>query len=364
MNDRERFVACLTGEAVDRPPYWLYWGPWGDTTWERWAQDGKPEAITDFNVLRENLGADRAPMPVPVNTGPCPRIESVILEETDEYVIHSDNWGITRKNLKHRVSMPQFLSQPVKDRRDWERFKEERLDPNHPERLSGNWREQCAQWMARGYPIQLGEYPDSGVYGTLRWLLGDEESLIAFYTMPYLVRDIMDHMTTLYLTVFEKVVAEVQVDVVHMWEDMSYCNGPLISPRHCEEFMGPHYRRIADFTHRHGIPLFSVDTDGDPTLLIEPMMRAGVNFMFPMEVAAGCDVNVMQERYPTLGMMGGIDKRVLSEGPEEIDRELERIRPAVERGRYIPALDHLIPDNVSWDNYLHYARALRSLVTG
>ena len=81
-----------------------------------------------------------------------------------------------------------------------------------------------------------------------------------------------------------------------------------------------------------------------------------------MEVAAGCDVNAWQKKYPTLGMMGGIDKRALARGPAAIDRELHRIQPAVAAGRYIPELDHLIPDDVSWDHYSYYATALRHLV--
>jgi len=60
--------------------------------------------------------------------------------------------------------------------------------------------------------------------------------------------------------------------------------------------------------------------------------------------------------------MGGIDKRALAAGPEAIDRELERVRPAVEGGRYIPDLDHGIPDDVSWQNFCHFAKALRRLV--
>jgi uroporphyrinogen decarboxylase len=61
-------------------------------------------------------------------------------------------------------------------------------------------------------------------------------------------------------------------------------------------------------------------------------------------------------------MLGGIDKRALAVGPAAIEAELERIRPALERGRYIPALDHLVPDDVSWDHYTTYARALKALV--
>lgn len=44
MNDRERFLACILGEPVDRPPFWLFWKPW-DRTWERWEREGKPGVI-------------------------------------------------------------------------------------------------------------------------------------------------------------------------------------------------------------------------------------------------------------------------------------------------------------------------------
>jgi uroporphyrinogen decarboxylase len=216
--------------------------------------------------------------------------------------------------------------------------------------------------MARGEPIELGWYPDAGVFGPYRWLFGDEEGLVAFHTMPGLVHEIMDHLTTLYLTVWEEVVKHVRVDLIHFWEDMCNRAGPLTSPRFFEEFMAPNYRRVKAFADRHSIPVISVDTDGNPELLAGPMLRARVNLLYPLEAAAGCDVNQWQRKYPDLAFTGGIDKRALAAVPAAIDRELERVRPAVERGRYIPDLDHLIPDDVSWSNYCHYAEGLRRLV--
>ena len=97
-------------------------------------------------------------------------------------------------------------------------------------------------------------------------------------------------------------------------------------------------------------------------MTMTPMMDSGVNFLFPMEVAAGCDVNEIQAKFPTLAMMGGVDKRALAKDPAAIDAELARIRPAVERGRYIPTLDHLIPDDVSFANYCHYAEGLKKVL--
>ena len=365
MTDRERFLACLLGEQVDRPPYWLWWGPW-ETTWQRWQKEdmgGQFRNCPNYQEVRECFGVEAAPVSVPVNCGPCPRIEQKILDEDEEYVTWIDGWGIKRRNPKHSTSMSQFLEFPVKGREDWERFKAERLDPHHPERFEGDWQAQCRELMAADQPIQLGNFPDVTVFGGLRWLLGDEECLLAFYTMPDLVHEIMDHLTELYLVVFEKVLAAgVRVDVIHIWEDMSGRQGPLISPKHFDEFMTPNYGRIRDLADRHNVPLMSVDTDGNPDLIIPPMMRGGVNYLWPVEVAAGSDINVFQEKYPTLGLMGGIDKRALAAGPEAIDAELARIEPAVRRGRYIPELDHLIPDDVSWANFCYYAEKLRKLV--
>lgn len=358
MTDRDRFVACILGEPVDRPPFWLYWEPW-PSAWQRWIDEGKPENVIDARIPFE---PDWPPLPVPVNCGPCPPFEQCVLEEDDHAIVYIDSWGIKRRTLKHAESMPQFLEFPVKSRRDWEQYREERLNPDNPDRLSGDWKDAALSWAQSGIPVQLGCFPDVGLFGGLRWLLGDEECLVAFCTQPDLVHEIMDHLTSLYLAVFEKVAREVRVDIIHMWEDMCSRHGPLISPPQWDAFLGPNYRRIKAFAKAHNIPVFSVDTDGRPHLIVPQMINAGVNFLWPMEVAAGCDINAIQADFPTLGLMGGIDKRVLAQGCEAIDRELNRIRPAVERGRYIPDLDHLIPDDVPWRNYQHYAQSLKCLV--
>lgn len=360
MTDRERFVSCVLGRPVDRVPYWLMWSPWG-RTWQRWEREGKPAEIADF---RSFMSPDCPPLAIPVNCGPCPPFAPQVVSEDEDYVIHTDSWGILRRDYKHGESMSEFIKFPVGGRDDWERFKAERLDPHHPERLAGNWREVGQQWMAQELPIQFGYYPAVTVYGGLRWLLGDEECLLAFHDDPELVHDIMNHLTDVFLAVGEEVARHVRIDVLHIWEDMCGRQGPLISPKHWREFMGPCYQRLKDFCQAHDIPVISVDTDGKPDDIVPPMMEAGVNFLWPMEVAAGTDVNDYRRRFPDLALMGGIDKRALAKGPAEIDAELDRVWPAVATGRYIPDLDHLVPDDVSWDNYLYYARALKHRVMG
>ena len=113
MNDRERFVACILGEPVDRPPYWLFWPPWG-FTWQQWAEEGKPAALTNWADVQAHFGSDQPPLTVPVNCGPCPRIERTVLHEDEDHVEFVDSWGIRRRDLKHAESMSEFLQFPVR----------------------------------------------------------------------------------------------------------------------------------------------------------------------------------------------------------------------------------------------------------
>jgi uroporphyrinogen decarboxylase len=358
MNDRDRYVATILGQPVDRPPFWLMWSPWA-TTWQRWEREGKPKEITDH---RSFMNPDVMPMVVDVNTGPSPKLDTPPIEEDEDFYTFYDSWGIKRRNYKHGESMSEFIEFPVKDRASWVAYRDRYLNPDDPARLAGGWLEPARAWYSQGYPLQLGYYPDGGVFGPYRWLMGDEAGLVALMDMPDLAHEIMDHITSVYLTVWEPVVKELQISVIHLWEDMCYVGGPLISPRMWNEFLGPNYRRIKAFAVAYNIPVISVDTDGQPDRIARPMIDAGVNELFPLEVAAGCDVNEWQRKYPELAYMGGIDKRVLAQGKDAIDRELARIAPAVWRGRYIPDLDHLVPDDVSWENYLYYAQALKKLV--
>ncbi|HEX7434510.1 MAG TPA: hypothetical protein VF326_12720, partial [Anaerolineaceae bacterium] len=77
MNHRERYLATILGQPVDRPLYYLSWGPWS-TTWKRWEREGKPTDITDH---RSFMDPDVLPYILPMNTGPCPVLTSDIIAE-------------------------------------------------------------------------------------------------------------------------------------------------------------------------------------------------------------------------------------------------------------------------------------------
>jgi len=83
----------------------------------------------------------------------------------------------------------------------------------------------------------------------------------------------------------------------------------------------------------------------------------------PLEVQAGMDVNRLQERYGRHCVwMQGVHKSLLAGGRAAIATELERVKPAVLRGGYIPMLDHNIPAEVSLRNYIDYLNLKRDIL--
>ena len=358
MTPRERLLNAFLGRAVDRVPYGISfgWHPWGETL-ERWKRES---GIADLNINHE-LGFDDDFIRPALHCGPWPEFQWQKISEDDLFIISRDFRGITMRNRRDGTSMPDFIDYPVKSPEDWERLKAQRYDIRTPGRVAEDLRE--FRKRADGRVVQVGEFP-WGVFGTARDMLGAKELLMAMYDYPEMVKDIMNHLTSIWLATYQQVASVVQIDHIHIWEDMSGRNGSLISPAMVEEFMMPCYDRIATFAKDCGAQMVSVDTDGDCGQLVPIMMRHGVNMFLPFEVQAGNDILEYRRKYPSLGILGGLDKRALAQGKPAIDREVQKARQMMRLGRYVPCWDHLIPPDVSWDNYKYAAECIRDACRG
>lgn len=58
---------------------------------------------------------------------------------------------------KHKTStsIPKYLKFPIETRSDWERFRDEHLDPNHPDRIEPDIREKAEDWRKEGWSIKV-----------------------------------------------------------------------------------------------------------------------------------------------------------------------------------------------------------------
>jgi len=357
MTPGERFVRCLAGQSVDRIPYGvgIGWIPWGGGL-ARWrAESGR----SDLDPAQE-FGFDLSCAAPALNAGIFPPFERREIADEGDLVVFRDERGITARGRKDGCSMPEFLEYPVRTREDWEQLKVERLDPDTPGRVVEDWPAFRERLRRTGEAVQVGWFP-FGVFGTPRDLLGVEALLVGFYETPELIRDMMEHLTSLWISLWERVAREVRIDHIHIWEDMSGRQGSLISPAMVRAFMMPCYDRIAAFAREAGVRLISVDTDGDCSELVPIMMEHGVNVFFPFEVQAGNDIREYRRRYPNLGIMGGLDKRALARMRADVDREVARAAEMARLGGYIPGFDHLIPPDVPWENFRYAAERLKEI---
>jgi uroporphyrinogen decarboxylase len=290
-----------------------------------------------------------------------PAFEIEVIEDRGEHEVVRDYAGRHVLYFKGRRDgfMPEYLEHPVRDARTWEEDVKWRLDPSSEERYSdlGPRMEAAREQARRGQMISQGLI---GGYMYLRSLIGPEHVLYAFHDQPALIHDCMTTCFDLADAVISRHQEHVTIDELFLAEDICYNHGPLISPAMIGEFLAPYYEQLIANVKARQIDrdrhlYLHIDTDGYAPPVMPVYKTLGMDAMSPFEVASGCDVVAVGQEHPDVALFGGIDKRVLAQGKAAIDAMVERILPAMrERGGYIPTCDHGVPEEVPYEDYLHY----------
>jgi len=355
MNSRERYHAVTHFEPFDR----LFrdeMGPYGETL-NRWRNEGLPPD----DDYRRIVGYDRSET-APVNVGLAYGWEYETLELTDDCEVYRNTDGVIKRKLRDAPSpaMPQYIEFPLKDRATWKEVFLPRLNPDSPNRISCHWESLKKQYAVRDFPLGVSA---GSIFGWLRNWMGVQNIAVMLYDDRAFVQEMMDHVGDTIVEVLKKVVFDVQFDFALMWEDMAYKTASLISPRHVRELMLPNYRKITDLLHRAGVDVVMLDSDGNVEELIPIWLEVGINYIYPMEVAAGMDVVKLRKQHGRdLIIGGGMDKRVLAAGDHKaIDAMIDEKRDMMLEGGYVPGCDHAIPPDISWDAFCHYRDRLAEI---
>ena len=361
MTARERFRRQMRFERVDHSVRWESWGFWGQTI-ARWRKEGLPEGASPEEYFgldpRVYLEVASGMTALPYD----PAFEQVVIERTEKHVVYRNAQGILmRERADHAgLSMPQWLDFPVKTRADWEKMRDERLDPDTPTRYP-DWAAIHRKWDERACPLGLSIV---GAYGTPRNLFGEERLALVYYDDPDFVHEIMKWWVWFYKRLISNVTANLPgIDYVFLWEDMAYKTGPLISPAFVKRFMIPYYEELIDHIYACDIPTVLLDTDGNAEALLDLFLEAGIRALIPLEVAADMEPTKIRKRYGRrLALAGGIDKRAVAEGGEAMRREVMRKVPdLLKDGGYIPAEDHSTPPDTPFENFRAFVELLREL---
>lgn len=350
MTTRERFNKVMHWQKPDRVPN-MDFGYW-DETIVAWHDQGLPLDAQTHQDVERHLGLEGTELipKLPVANGLFPEFECEVLEDRGERQIVRDKDGCLCEVFKERSSIPRFIKYGIETREDWEMYKTEHLDYTREDRI-GDVAGVVKEAHESGIPVR---FEAGSLYGWLRNWMGVENFSIAIKTETRWVEEMMEHLTDMTLYLIEKALPGVDVDVAWWWEDMCYKIGPLLSPRDFEKLMVPRYARITGALGRYGVDVNLLDCDGRIYDLVPGWIKAGINCMLPIEVAHTDPIVLRNIHSQDVLLLGGVNKIALAKGKDAIDREMERVRPLVEEGGYIPTVDHRVPPDVSYENYLYY----------
>lgn len=332
---------------------------------ERWKEQGMPQDVPMHELFNYEPGGGHGLGQL----GWCeaafnPAFETKVLEDRGDYELVQDYAGRHVLYFKGRRSgfMPEYLDHPVKDMKTWVENVKWRLDSTTPSRYADldKRMENAKSAAGKGMMISQGLI---GGYMYLRSLVGPDKVLYAFYDMPDVIHDCMKTWFDLADAVISKHQEHVTIDEIFFAEDICYNHGILISPDMMKEFLLPYYQQLINNLKARQLDknrhlYVHVDTDGFANPVIPVYMEhIKLDVMSPFEVASGCHVVKTGKQYPNLAIFGGIDKRILAKTKKDIDKFLEYVIPAMKkRGGYIPTCDHGVPEEVPYENYLHYRK--------
>ena len=368
---RDRFINTMLFKGAGQVPRCEV-ALWGQTI-DRWKNEGAPEEAFEhdgfFMLGNKHFGFEPKIFIDIHAQDPFPAFEKKVIEEDARYIIYTDSHGVTHKALKEgeahgtRMCMDQYIGFPVTDRKSFGELKK-RFNAETGNRYPESWGEKTLEWEKRDCPLCLTRNGDFGFYSILRSYMGTEGVSYIFYDDPGLAHEMLDFFCEYIIELTHKALHETNCDYFNFWEDMSFKNGPLVSPECFRTFFLPRYKRLVGHLRAHGVEIVTVDTDGDPGGLIPLFLEAGVNGLWPIEIAAGLDPAALRKEYGSdLALIGGIDKRILAASKNEIDYEVNRVLDfMLPRGGYIPTVDHSVPPDVPYENFLHYLTVKNKLL--
>jgi uroporphyrinogen decarboxylase len=348
MTMHERMTRMYEHREADRCP--IVDGPWPSTI-ERWQREGMP---ADADWI-DYLGVDRI---VSIGVDNSPRFPVEVLEETDEHIVHTNEWGLTKKDFRDRHSTPQRLEYRVKDPDAWAEAKERmqpdpsRVDWDRLRRNYRSWREQGA-WISAAFWY--------GFEVTYSHMVGPD-LFLAMVEQPEWVLDMVNTYLDLCITMFEMVWdAGYHFDQVNTWNDMGFKGKQFMSVQMYRDLFKPADRRLAEWAHQRGLKMH-YHSCGNINPLVPELIDAGIDLLNPMEVKAGMDPLQLKSDYgDKLAFHGGLNALLYRE-PEKMWAEMERVIPVMKtNGGYIIATDHSIPDNASLDTYRHFVVLAKKL---
>lgn len=307
----------IRGGTVDSLPR-LEMMPYNEATLARWRAEGLPESVQTQNELHEYFG----------------------LTPLDFFFAWPD---IDGTGCREKIKTPADFAAVRDGLYDLEKVKVRLND--YQAMLDRMKQKNGILWI-----------PLHGFFWHPRDLFGVAEHLMMFYDEPELMHDINKATLEFNVAVVNLLNEFGTPSIVCVSEDMAYKSGSMISKEMFDGFMAPYHCEMLAAIRKTGA-VAALDSDGEISDVTRWFAEIGYDCINPLERQTGMDLMKLREDNPEIAFLGGYNKIELSKGPDAIDAEFESLRPLFAKGKFIPAVDHQTPPEVSLENYRHYLKA-------
>jgi len=313
----------------------------------------------------ERFGADVAL----VSSGPPSSYRREVIDD-GEFERFSDEWGVVRARPKGGLYY-ESASAPLKgviDAGDIAAFAWP--DPQDPGRFAGMAERARHIREVEGRAVFVGSLC-AGVTEMHFRLRGYEDGYMDMAADPSLARALMERITEIKLSYWERVLDEIGdlIDIAAEADDLGAQHAPLFSPKTYRQIVKPLHAEIVSLVKRRSRARFFLHSCGAIRDLIPDLIDIGVDCLNPVQVSAeGMDTADLKADFGAhLTFWGGaVDpQRVLARGtPDEVRAETRRriddLKPG---GGFVFASIHNIQADVPVENILAMWEALEEAGT-
>lgn len=360
MNPRERVLAILNRQPVDRIPVDLWHTP------EVVAELQRHTGTHDEFAMWKALGLDKIVWVFGGYDAETGRTNSQVGAEAAGA---RTMWGVPLESVQAGLATyDEFLEPPMLE--GYEAPADVEKYPFWPDadRFLYDDAEVLARRARQDFAV-IGPWVSFfEIYCQLR---GIEQALMDVAMAPDFVDAALDRIEAIQTEILERFLPRVAdaIDLVFISDDIGGQNGLLISPDAWRRHLEPRMRRWCALVHKHGLRVF-YHTDGGAEPLIGPLIDCGIDVLNPIQHACpGMQTDRLKREYGDRVIFhGGIDNQsVLPFGsPDDVRREVRQCLDTLGGGKegYICASCHCVQPGTPVENILAMIETVRETQAG
>ena len=354
MNSRQRFLAALRGEPVDRTPIF----DWVNHPGLYQRELGQRPDLFDGRLAAQvyrALGLDACWAPA----GGFSALPLTRWQWRDEATF-VDEWGAVYRREAGAWPLASPIEYPIQQPSDWQALQARLPDPDQPWRLEfaldalAEARREGAEEIAVVAGIR-------GPFAATWMLAGLSGMSMMLYDQPALLQDLLAASQRFWTGVGLRL-AEAGVDALVIHDDMGANTGTFFSPQHRRSAGLPHLRHQTEALAARGVPLI-LHSCGNINAILPDLAALPIAGLNNLQRGAGMDLAAVKAAYgQRLCLIGNVDATGLlpTATPAQVEQAVrECLAIGSPGGRYILATDHSFHEGIPVENVYAFIAAGR-----